>query len=343
VFSRNRPILGDGTARDTFLFITGLLAVFRRLLPLALLAIPLAVACSVSDASSPFADGTGKPREDGTVGLAPETPSTGDKGPTDAGPVGSPLCGVTAKSCTPDDDGTRPLPEGMFVCATPVPDAGGAEAKSVDASTADYACRVQPNAAPFCPKQADSQVIPNADKDGVDGVACQTDMECAPGFDCVAAASGEKTNVCRRYCCSASCDGVSSHNGGPTFCDVRKVVRNQASPIDAPLLAPVCMPIKTCTLLKPGDCADGETCAIVNDKGATGCVPTDGDELSAQEKQSCEKKHCATGLTCLGTPGDRTCYKLCKTTGGHECRDDQVCTTGSAFVDTSYGVCKSAQ
>lgn len=313
---------------------------FRRLLPLALVAIPLAVACSVSESPSSFADPKTRAGDDGVV--QPEAPAnTGDPNPTDAGTTIG-LCGVSTKSCTPDDDGTLGLTAETHACATPVvTDAGATQAKGADASTADFACRVTAKDGPMCPTATDPQAPPNADKNGVDGVACQTDAECAPGFDCVAAAKGEKTNVCRRYCCSASCDGVTSHNGGPTFCDVRKVVRSEAAPIDSPLLAPVCMPIKTCTLLKEGECADGETCAIVNDKGSTGCVPTDGD-ISAKEKQSCEKKHCAAGLTCLGTPGDRTCYKLCKT-GGQDCATGQVCTTGSAFVDTSYGVCKSAQ
>ena len=315
---------------------------FRRFLSLALLAVPLAVACRVSEEAGSFSDSKPKASEDGPI-VAPEAPnSTPDPNATDSGTTIG-LCGVTTKTCTPDDDGTLGLTAETHACATPVVTDGGAlQGKTADASTADFACRVRAKDGPTCPTEADPKAAANADKNGVDGVECQTDAECAPGFDCVAAAKGEKTNVCRRYCCSSSCDGVTSHNGGPTFCDVRKVVRSEAAPSDSPLLAPVCMPIKTCTLLKDGECADGETCAIVNDRGVTGCVPTDG-ALSAKEKQSCEKRHCDAGLTCLGTPGDRTCYKLCKTTGGQGCGDGQVCTTGSAFTDTSYGVCKSSQ
>lgn len=309
---------------------------FRRFLPLALLAIPLAVACSVSEAPSSIPAGAEgqNPSDNGTLGVVQNTPPTTEKGNTDAGTATS-LCGVLT-ACTPDDDGTLALPESQR-CATPKgTDAGAAQAKNADASTADRACRVTVSTdGPSCP----ASDAPNADTQGIDGVACQADTDCAPGFDCVAAGPNEKNNVCRRYCCSGSCEGVSAHNGGPTFCDVQKVVRSVASP--TPLVAPVCMPIKKCTLLKDGDCSSVETCAIVNDKGATGCVPIEKDQV---EDHSCEKQHCAAGYTCLGSPGDRTCYKLCKTTGGgQECGEDYACTTSSAFLDTTFGVCKRAQ
>lgn len=287
--------------------------------------------------SSPLAADR-KGADDAPIGVEPgKAGTTFETSSADAG-SGS-LCGVLPTTCTPDDDGRQGLGEQQS-CATPVGDGGLAQGKMADASTADYACRVAASGPPHCPlAKFEGDGTSNADRNGVDGVACQTDSQCAPGFDCVAAGPGEKSNVCRRYCCSASCEGVTAHNGGPTFCDVRSVVRSEASPSDSPLIAPVCMPIKTCTLLKEGECTDGETCAIVNDRGATGCVPTDKQNA----KESCEKKHCAAGFTCLGSPGDRTCYRLCRTTGGTECGENEVCTTGSAFADTSYGVCKSTE
>lgn len=316
------------------MFVPGVFAVFRRFLPLVLFALPLAVACSVEDsASSELTAGPSNPEGDGTMGVVQNPPTSNENGSTDAGATGA-LCGLSLTTCSPDDDGRLGLTAPQ-ACATPVLDGGTRQTESADGSstTTDYACRVTLGEGPACGAEG----AMNADTRGIDGVSCQSDTDCAPGFDCVAPGSGEKSNVCRRYCCSSSCEGVTSQNGGPTFCDVRQVVRSVAAPIESPLVAPVCMPIKTCTLLKEGDCADGETCAIVNDKGTTGCVPTGG----AHDGESCEKKHCEKGLTCLGSTGDRTCYKLCKTTGdGQECGANNACTTSSAFLDTAYGVCK---
>jgi hypothetical protein len=95
------------------------------------------------------------------------------------------------------------------------------------------------------------------------------------------------------------------------------------------------MPLKTCKLLLDGQCGDKETCAIVTDKGDTGCVP----KGNANVGDPCDQEHCAADLTCLGSPGDRVCYKLCKTEGS-DCGPMQKCTTGSVFTDTSFGVCK---
>ena len=316
---------------------------FRRLLPLALIAVPLAVACSVDEGAAPGGADSNKGNSNDVLGGSDGTSSglaatSGNGGGADAG-IGSPLCGVSANSCSPDDDGRRGLvDEDDGYCATAVPDGGAARGVAGDASTADYACRVGATG-PTCPRPDDKQAIgePNADLNGIDGASCTTDRECAPGFDCVA---GGKTNVCRRYCCSGSCDGVTSQSGGPTYCDVQQVVRSEA--LTPPLKAPVCMPIKACTLLKAGDCVEGETCAIVNDKGVTGCVATDGLQ-GAGPGDSCESTHCKNGLTCLGSPGDRTCYTLCKTSGGQECKNTESCMTNSAFPDTSFGVCKTTQ
>lgn len=309
---------------------------FRRFLPLALLAIPLAVACSLGDpapSSSPAPSAKSAPNDGFSAG---GTTTTGDNEREAGTTVGSPLCGVRVDTCTPDDDGTQNLDAGA--CGARVDLDATAKGKSADASTAEPACRVTLSAGPICPdgNHPDAGSIPNADTQGVDGVACQSDSDCARGFDCVAGESGEKGNVCRRYCCAATCAGVTSHNGGPTFCDVRRIVRNPAAPS---LQAPVCMPIKTCTLLKEGDCASTETCAVVNEKGATGCVllPPSNDD-----PPKCDDAHCAKGKTCLGTVGDRSCYKLCKVNGGTECKAGEVCTTNSAFQDTSVGVCKPA-
>ena len=224
---------------------------------------------------------------------------------------GSPLCGVGTDHCTPDDDGTSPPASGV-ACATPP----NAEVSEHDG------CRIGKTNGSFVPK------CDKADPRGVDGVSCSSGSDCAPGFDCV---EGEKGAVCRRYCCSGSCASQSSQNGGPTFCDIRKLV----DPALDQHPAPVCMPIKTCKLLRDGDCGDRETCAIVTDTGDTGCVP----KGNAKVGQLCDQEHCDSGLTCLGSPGDRRCYKLCRVEGA-DCAPMQTCTTGAIFQDTTFGVCK---
>lgn len=281
--------------------------------PLALFAGVLLGACGQSSASTAF-EGEGNEK--------PANPNQGGTtfGGTDAGTTvsptrGSPLCAVVAGQCTPDDDGQKALAYGALPCAS-APGDGGAPDSNVTG------CRITKSnddttAAPRCVE---------ADRKGLDGASCEKGRDCAPGFDCV---DGEKGSVCRRYCCSGSCETHSSQNGGPTFCDVQKLVETIG------LQAPVCMPLKTCKLLVTGQCGDKETCAIVTDKGVAGCVPIG----TANVGGPCDEEHCAADLTCLGSPGDRRCYKLCKTDGA-ECGTMQKCATGSVFTDTSFGVCQ---
>jgi len=242
-------------------------------------------------------------------------------GGTDAGatpPIsyrGSPLCRVTPDTCMPDDDGSSAVYGAP--CVEPLPEAGALPA---DASTEAKACRLSK------PDEGQGPSCFPADRRGVDGTPCETGADCAPGFDCI---EGEKGNVCRRYCCSGSCAGVVSQSGGPTFCDVQKLVDTKDQK------APVCMPLKKCKLLVEGECGAKETCAIVNERGDTGCV-TIGE---AKAGTSCEREHCERGATCLGSPDDRRCYKLCRV-GGADCETGQKCTTGAVFQDATFGVCK---
>ncbi len=211
------------------------------------------------------------------------------------------LCGPV-EECSPDNDGHDATDD----CAT-APDAG-------------MGCHVT---------RANGTTVPRcgqADARGVDGVTCAKSSDCAPGFDCV---EGEKGPICRRYCCSGSCEDQLSSNGGSTFCDVRKLGTAD------PHMIPVCMPIKSCVLLRTSDCGEKETCAVVNEKGATSCVPT-GD---AKVGESCVDTHCDANLNCLGSAGDRRCYKLCRV-GGTDCAPMETCTTGSVFKDSSFGVCR---
>lgn len=244
-----------------------------------------------------------------------ETNFADDAGPSKkAAYRGDPLCRVTADTCSPDDDGYGRT-AGTKECAEPV-DAGADAEPSNDPTPG---CRLALGGSGVTP------VCAEATRGGGDGVSCSSGADCAPGFDCV---DGDKGATCRRYCCMGTCEGHLSQNGGATFCDVQKL-------LDTGAKAPVCMPLKPCTLLKAGECADTETCAVVTESGATGCVPIG----PAQVGDSCDVQHCAVGLTCLGQPGNRRCYQLCKV-GGGACGLNRTCMTSTIFDDPAYGVCQ---
>ena len=288
-------------------------------LPLALVSAAVGLACGSASTSS--FDRSGEAAEAPPSGAGPSTSfNSNDGGNADTGAAsGSPLCAMAADKCLPDDDGKSAPAYTAATCA---------EAPELDGGASDdapaRACRIVEDDGKYVPKCEAA----SADRSGVDGVSCSKSSDCAPGFDCV---DGEKGPVCRRYCCSGSCEGKPSQNGGATFCDVQTLVDYRHDNVKAP----VCMPVKTCKLLRDGECSDHETCAVINEKGVTGCVARG----PAKAGESCDTEHCASDLTCLGSPGDRRCYKLCRVDGS-DCGPMQTCTTGSVFQDTTFGVCK---
>jgi hypothetical protein len=160
-----------------------------------------------------------------------------------------------------------------------------------------------------------------------DGSWCQSAAECAPGYDCVGA------GTCQHYCCSGRC-------GPGAFCDIQLAIQSE-------IKIPVCMPIHPiggCDLLAPagapGGCPMGATCAVVSGNGVTSCVAIGAAELG----QECDTDHCAAGLVCLGTPGERKCYELCHTggnDGGSDCHPPLRCAGGlPLFPDPSVGICQ---
>lgn len=246
-------------------------------------------------------------------GEPPPSELIADAGVPKAQYQGSPLCRITETTCNPDDDGTRADygDDVNVTCAIAPSDAGPASEPK--------GCRVSSSSSgrPQCAE---------ATPENGDGAKCAAGSDCAPGFDCVAGdgASG----VCRRYCCAGSCASNRSQNGGDTFCDVQKLHKDGDK-------VPVCMPLKTCELLAPGECAETETCGIVTEDGATGCVANG----SAGVDRSCDEEHCNVGLTCLGQPGSRKCYQLCRTAGSPSCGSTKICKTSTIFKDPSVGVC----
>jgi hypothetical protein len=291
----------------------------RNLFVAAALACSVA-ACGETSATSDLAvpDENAGAGDDGGGTTAPDTDAATPK----AGTVrGNPLCNVQQgqdQECMPDDDGANPT-AGQKPCATALPEGG------IDGAAAATAqgCRLT--------KGNDSTVVPaclSASYAGTDGAKCTSGADCAPGFDCVDSDGGAGT-FCRRYCCLGTC-GDQSANSGHTFCDVQKLV-------DTGTKAPMCIPLKPCTLLSTQQCATDETCAVVNDDGETGCVPRGGK----QNGESCEDEHCALNLTCLGQPGNRKCRTLCKVDGAQMCANGQVCKTTSAFKDPTFGICQA--
>lgn len=263
-----------------------------------------AIACSAETTDLTSAKAGGNPTNTDAASGSEEPPTPTPIATADASPPvdaykWNPLCHIVQEPvCVPDDDGRStalgPLCKG---------DASG--------------CRLA---------RESSSVVPACKattEKGLDGVACQTGADCARGFDCV---EGTKGNVCRHYCCTGSCGTNTSQNGGDTFCDVQKLVDPMAK-------APVCMPLKRCTLLKLGECAENETCATVGE-GRTGCVA----KGEAGIGKPCDDTHCAADLTCIGQPGSRKCYQLCKV-GGAGCPAYQMCKTSAVFSDPSFGVC----
>jgi hypothetical protein len=231
---------------------------------------------------------------------------------------GNPLChmAVGDSTCSPDEDEYRFL---IGQCEKPAADAGDAASNGIPAG----ACRIV---------RGDGGVSATCSQEdtttgGGDGATCKGGSDCAPGFDCVVGENG--ANTCRHYCCAGTCKGRLSQNSGGTFCDVQSLV-------DVNQKAPVCMPVKQCKLLGSGECAANESCAVVTESGDTGCVTVGEQQAGA----SCDTDHCAANLSCLGEPGSRKCYKLCKVNSA-DCTGLQVCETSTLFKDPTFGTCQT--
>jgi hypothetical protein len=307
------------------------------------LALPLLVACCAALAacggSSKSAGAAFSAQgNDGSSGgggvLAPATDDAGDAGElaldgAEGAPAvvatfqGSPLCNAsTATSCC--------YPDALSVCA-PTACEAPSDAGLLD-GPGGYAqvggCHLVP--APSAPSDAATASTPPVPQVapaclpaglGLDGTPCRAPSDCAPGYECV----GDGT--CRHYCCT----GNSACRPDVQFCDIQQAA--QASRMSVP----VCMPIEPCALLQPGACPPGETCAVVREDGSKSCVAV-GD---ASVGDSCETDHCKADLVCLGVPGFRRCYSLCKMTQPGQCPPAQTCKGGlPLFLDPGFGVCE---
>jgi hypothetical protein len=236
--------------------------------------------------------------------------------PPRAAPVfGSPLCNASLSSCYPDD----PTTVHAKWCSAPD---GGFYSAPAGYDNAPLACHVQ--------AMFNTTVQPGCTLAGtltdMSTTPCHAPSDCAPGFECVERGS------CRHYCCAGACFDPDE------FCDIQQTA---AAP---PIKVPVCMPIHGCGLLdQPSDagaCPLDQTCAVVRvENGATSCVAI-GSKNAGEE---CDTDHCAGGLVCLGTTGDRHCYKLCHTApGSTDCTaGKQTCKGGlPLFPLPGVGICQ---
>ena len=166
---------------------------------------------------------------------------------------------------------------------------------------------------------------------GGDGAQCQVSTDCAADFECVGS-----PGQCRHYCCggNASCTAATDVTTGTTFCDLQPTTQGGRS-------VPVCEPVTSCTLLLTGtangSCPSGETCAVVMDNGTTSCVEIGPVGVGGD----CETAHCANGLTCLGSEGNRTCFQLCQVDSPATCPRDTMCTSSAQlFTNANVGICQ---
>jgi hypothetical protein len=194
------------------------------------------------------------------------------------------------------------------------PDASGAN------DNAQLACRVQ-----AASRDAGAQPVCSPSGTATDGMSCSGASDCAPGYECTG------FGTCRHYCCAGDCTNQNE------FCDVQSMTGSATR-------VPVCMPIRSCSLLDQvngaGPCPRNQTCAVVRDNGATSCVGV-GRKQAGDE---CDTEHCEPGLVCLGTSGDRRCYMLCHTTqASNECTSTtkQMCKGGlPLFPLPGIGICE---
>ena len=293
--------------------------------PVAALAV-LAFGCSVSapSTSSGF-EQTTVIRDTHDAGDAAVTVAeAGDATPPPS--QGSRLClqGPIA-NCDPDTISTPSL-------CNESPD-GGVWDPTASYGDAGLACRVSPAQSLYTDGGPTAACSPAGA--GTDSTSCSYASECGAGFDCVGT-----PGMCRHYCCAGN-----SVCAKDQFCDTQPLAVATTTQV------PVCMPISPAGGCELASCATGvtcpacpagETCSVVRDDGATGCVQIG----SAKAGDPCDIDHCGLGMTCLGsasaaanTPGSRRCYPLCLTSSTH-------CVSGTCqgglplFQDPTVGVCR---
>ncbi len=253
----------------------------------------------------------------------------GDSASTKSPYAGSPLCHATTKTCFPDPPSTTNADGGATADASPTPisvvcggdsaDGGDAGAFGPDSAYGSIACRVRASGST---SPHASEPTCSAAGSGPDAASCKTGADCAPGYDCTGA------GVCRGYCCAGECSGKMNATNN-FFCDIVSLTEETT-------LIPACVPVTPCTLLDAKACIDPkETCSIVKDDGTTSCVAAG----SAGQGASCDEAHCSAGLVCLGQPGVRQCFQLCRMQES-TCPMNLTCKANALSHDPSVGICQ---
>ncbi len=247
--------------------------------------------------------GCGLIQGDAAVGYAPDATADGGgaDSPTAVPQTRTSLCGST---CLPDD----PL-----ACVS-------------DAGTSDAgfeSCRVV-----LGTNQTTSSTCAAAGQGG-DGASCQSGADCDPGYECVG------TGTCRHYCCEDdACTTMTTNSTtyDTYFCDVATEHASSGAKV------PVCQVVVHCSPLKTDSCGADQACTIVEIDDGTNFVATCDATGTAKLGDSCETTHCAAGLACFGTIGERSCLQLCD--NQNPCPSNATCNMKSqALMQYGVGVC----
>ncbi len=155
---------------------------------------------------------------------------------------------------------------------------------------------------------------------GGDGSPCRKSDDCGSGFDCT------QKGVCRPYCCRGTCE-----LGSRSACTIETALS------DPSLRLPVCVSLRTCTLLSMSTCAKDETCSVVGGNGDTMCVGVGPRKTG----EPCDDDLCARDLVCLGQFGSRKCFALCRTNDSKACGSGGTCRSSQpTFATPEIGICE---
>jgi len=238
----------------------------------------------------------------------------------------TPEAGLDANS----SDGALLAPETrQSLCGTAcLPDEANACVEDAGSNTDDAgleSCRVVLGA-----NQTTSSMCVSAGQGG-DGASCQSGADCSPGYECVG------TGTCRHYCChDDSCTTMTADSTtyDTYFCDVASEHASSGAKV------PVCQVVVKCSPLTNDTCGPDQACTVVEINGGNDFVATCDAIGTAKLGDSCETTHCAAGLACFGTIGQRTCQQLCD--DQNPCPSNATCNMKSqALMSFGVGVCNS--
>lgn len=153
--------------------------------------------------------------------------------------------------------------------------------------------------------ESDQQVAPTCEPAGGQGAGetCSW-LSCRPGYIC--AADGH----CRHMCCGGDwsvCEANESCTGA-----IELLASGSVVPV--PANVGLCEPTDDCDVFDPSSCPVGQSCFIVDSRGAVACLPSG----SADAYETCSPAQpCKAGLTCVGRGNDNgQCLRLCRAVVG---------------------------